>query len=115
MGTWDELNRRRPAAGSAAEKAQREAEEKRRQEELEAKANEEMAKLCQAVFSTAQGRQLLRQLRRMTKDRLWKPGMPDSALVHLEGQRQLVHQIETWTAHGLRNEPADFRTDLAED
>ncbi|TWA70716.1 hypothetical protein FBZ84_102266 [Azospirillum baldaniorum] len=79
----------------------------------EARANAEMARLCAAVFATGQGRELLAALRRRTKDRVLGPDASASALFHLEGQRQLVHAIETWTADGTRTDPSDLRAGLA--
>ncbi|NUB27736.1 hypothetical protein [Azospirillum brasilense] len=87
--------------------------EEERRAAAEARANAEMARLCAAVFATGQGRELLASLRRRTKDRVLGPDASASALFHLEGQRQLVHAIETWTADGTRTDPSDLRAGLA--
>ncbi|MBP2290725.1 Bbp19 family protein [Azospirillum rugosum] len=87
--------------------------EEERRAAAEARANAEMARLCAAVFGTGQGRELLAALRRRTKDRVLGPDATVSALFHIEGQRQLVHALETWTADGTRTDLSDLRAGLA--
>lgn len=104
--TWED----REKASRARRRAPTEEE---RRAAAEARANAEMAKLCAAVLGGGLGRELLAALRRRTKDRVFGPDASASALFHLEGQRQLVHALETWTADGTRTDPSDLRAGLA--
>mgnify|MGYP001553975097 CR=1 FL=1 len=73
-----------------------------------------LAKMCAHVFGRGEGRDLLRHLRAITKDRMVAPDSAESALRWLEGQRYLVHRLESLTAKGLQESANDLRDSLSE-
>ena len=60
----------------------------------------ELARAFARTFGHADGRLVLAHLRRLTRERTLGPDAPDATLRHLEGQRQLVAQIEALIARG---------------
>ncbi|CAO3426682.1 Bbp19 family protein [Azospirillum argentinense] len=61
------------------------------------------------VFGTADGLEVLALLRSSTIEKPISPDASHSALVHLEGQRQLVRVIETRVANGRDQHPSELR------
>ncbi|MCK5777849.1 MAG: hypothetical protein KAH11_03595 [Rhodospirillales bacterium] len=64
----------------------------------------ELALIAARCFQGADGRRMLAYLRAITLERTLGPGADDAHLRHLEGQRQLVHHIQTLIERG-RNGP----------
>ena len=60
----------------------------------------ELAKAFARCFGTRDGAVVLTHLRRLTVERALGPEAAAPMLRHLEGQRQLVAQIETLVARG---------------
>jgi hypothetical protein len=60
----------------------------------------ELARAFARALSSADGELVLAHLRRLTRERSLGPDVPDATLRHLEGQRQLVAQIEALVARG---------------
>ncbi len=52
------------------------------------------------TFSNADGAAVLAHLRRITVERALHPNATDAELRHIEGQRALVHMIETLITRG---------------
>lgn len=55
---------------------------------------------CTRLFSTPDGKEVLTYLKHLTKERVLSASASDSELRFLEGQRFLVHQIETLIRQG---------------
>jgi len=70
----------------------------------------ELAKSAATCFAGVHGRQLLSYLRAITLERTLGPGVDDSHLRHLEGQRQLVQHLSALIHRGrigpLTHEPS---------
>lgn len=94
---WARLERRGP---SREQQAKIEAERRR------------VKLLFARVFGTPDGLEVLALLRSSTIEKMTDPNISERALSHLEGQRQLVHVIETWTAHGREQHPSELRREL---
>lgn len=92
--SWDELEGRSRKRAAKPEPA--------RQTMDEAGDDGRLAGLCALTFNTSAGRELMKRLRARTIERRTAPDMPESALRHLEGQRQFVRQLEEWTSEGER-------------
>lgn len=60
----------------------------------------ELAKAAASCFAGPHGRRLLQYLRAITVERALGPGVDDTHLRHLEGQRQLVHHLSTLIERG---------------
>jgi hypothetical protein len=60
----------------------------------------EIARAFARCFGGRDGAVVLAQLRRLTRERALGPEASEAALRHLEGQRQLVAQIEGFVARG---------------
>ncbi len=69
-----------------------------------------LAKSAATCFAGPHGRQLLGYLRAITVERTLGPGVDDSHLRHLEGQRQLVQHLSALIHRGrigpLTHEPS---------
>ncbi len=61
---------------------------------------DELAAAFARCFSDADGLRVLTHLRAVTTERCLGPDAPDTALRHLEGQRQLVQAIHALIARG---------------
>lgn len=73
---------------------------------------DEMSMRFARVFSTADGQEVLRELQRLTRDRVIgmqvAAGDPAGcALYHLEGQRYVVHMIASRVMRGNARRDAD--------
>jgi len=66
-------------------------------------ANRDLSRAFARCFATADGQQVLAHLRRLTLDRALGPAASDAQLRHLEGQRQLVTQIQALITHGMND------------
>ena len=66
----------------------------------EAAGGEELAAAFARCFTGADGNRVLQHLRAVTTERSLGPDAPDTALRHLEGQRQLVQAISALVARG---------------
>jgi len=64
----------------------------------------EINKLFAKVFAGKRGELALQYLRSLTKDMVLGDGLAVNQLVHLEGQRFIVHLIERRAEHGRRSE-----------
>lgn len=60
----------------------------------------ELAKAAATCFAGPHGRRLLQYLRTITIERALGPGVDDTHLRHLEGQRQLVQHLSTLIERG---------------
>ncbi|MEI6558956.1 MAG: hypothetical protein WCO00_11165 [Rhodospirillaceae bacterium] len=63
-------------------------------------AGDELAAAFARCFTGADGARVLQHLRVVTLERSLGPDAPDTALRHLEGQRQLVQAINALVARG---------------
>ncbi|MBR5625525.1 MAG: hypothetical protein IKW67_01980 [Alphaproteobacteria bacterium] len=52
------------------------------------------------TFGTASGKRVLEHLRQITIERALGPDVSDSQLRFVEGQRSLIHQIESLVSRG---------------
>lgn len=103
--TWDSLEGRRQRTAARRDDTDPAADQERAD-------LSELAAVCRDVLGTERGKRLLALLRRRTKDRVLGPGVSESALWFIEGQRQLVDQLERATAAGLQVEPERLRDEL---
>ena len=71
-----------------------------RSAEMDAEINKLFAKL----FAGKRGELALSYLRGLTKDMVLGDGLNTTQLIHLEGQRFIVHLIERRAEHGRRSE-----------
>lgn len=62
--------------------------------------NDQHTKHFARLFSSADGKQVLEYLKAFTKDRVLPASASDAELRFLEGQRFLVHLIETFIRQG---------------
>jgi hypothetical protein len=81
-GTWDEFAARRGAVPSAPE-------------------DDTLADLCARLFSTIDGREFLRRQRELKFGASIDPNIPEAHLRHLEGQRQMLRDIDRLVSEGL--------------
>lgn len=65
-----------------------------------AAGGEELAAAFARCFTGVDGARVLQHLRAVTTERSLGPDAPDTALRHLEGQRQLVQAIHALVARG---------------
>ena len=73
----------------------------------------ELSLIAARCFQGNDGRRMLAYLRTITLGRTLGPGADDAHLRHLEGQRQLVHHIQTLIERG-RNGPASSAPSTAD-
>jgi len=66
---------------------------------------EELAAAFARCFTGTDGARVLQHLRAVTTERSLGPDAPDTALRHLEGQRQLVQAIHALVARGRAGPP----------
>ncbi len=75
----------------------------------------ELALIAARCFQSGDGRRVLAYLRSITLERTLGPGAGDAQLRHLEGQRQLVHHIQTLIERGQNGptseSPSTFDTE----
>ncbi len=62
--------------------------------------SEELAAVFARCFASIDGTRVLNHLRAVTVERTLSPDAPDTALRHLEGQRQLVQAMHALVARG---------------
>jgi hypothetical protein len=62
---------------------------------------DDWVKLNARLFSSADGQRWLAQVRQDKFGRSLSPAIPEAELRHLEGQRQMIRDIDTLVAKGL--------------
>lgn len=76
---------------------------------------DELPGMAARCFRDGDGEQLITHLRRITVERCLAPGVSDSILRHLEGQRHLVRYLEMLIAKGRAGYPVQRNSSQGDD